>query len=366
MLLGLAGQLIPAFLVLTGEARWLGGKRRRALMLLALAVPPATEEVLLNAMHVQFHLALAVALILALDAPRTRGRKILTGMILLFAPLCGPGAIVFLPLLVLRALVERHPGRIVQVGLLGFGSALQLGFFYGQSPMRGLELPALHILAAMGMRFLVLPFTGKAGPNQLIELIPGAPWLLYALALLLLLGVAALALSAWRRRDHSLWLLAAGVLILGVTLGAGMVTRNPMHPFVPIAGPRYNYLPLSLLGLLLIAACRPGPWRRSGLVAPALATIFLLVGTYSYFKPKWYYAGGPSWRQEVQAWRKDPNHPLKVWPAPFAADLSGRPVACRPPGPLGDATAPRYCESGWVAFFHRPGASGTISPDWPR
>jgi hypothetical protein len=185
--------------------------------------------------------------------------------------------------------VERDRVRIVQVGLLGFGSALQLGFFYGLSPMRGLELPALQILAAMGMRFLVLPFTGKAGPNQLIELIPGAPWLLYALALLLLLGVAALALSAWRRRDHSLWLLAAGVLILGVTLGAGMVTRNPMHPFVPIAGPRYNYLPLSLLGLLLIAACRPGPWRRSGLVAPALATIFLLVGTYSYFKPKWYY-----------------------------------------------------------------------------
>jgi hypothetical protein len=362
MAAGLLAQLLPAFLILTGEARWLGGWMHRGAMLLAIALAPATEEVLLNVMHIQYHLALCVALILALEVPRSLGRRSFALLILFLAPLCGPGAIVFLPLFIFRALAVRDGARATQLAALALGSAIQLGLFYEASPVRGASLPPVDLLAAMAVRLFALPLSGTSGSYALADLARAKPLIMAAVALLLVAGLTALAWSAWKRRDQSLWLLGASVAILGVTLGAGLATSDPYSAFFPYAGPRYNYLPLALFGVLLLAGCRQTGGREPGAVAVGLPALFLVMGAIHYFDPGPLYAEGPNWRNEVQAWRQDPTRPLAVWPAPFAADLSGRALPCKPSGPRGDPTAPRYCESGWISYFHQSQPQSAAAP----
>jgi hypothetical protein len=86
--MALSSQLLPAILILTGRAQWLESRLAVITALLMIAITPATEEVFFNVMHIQFHLALCVALILALDLPRRRLVRIGYGMLLFLAPLC--------------------------------------------------------------------------------------------------------------------------------------------------------------------------------------------------------------------------------------------------------------------------------------
>ena len=235
MILSLLSQLMPAWLILTGEARWLNGVRPRLVMLLVMALAPTSEEVLLNVMHVQFHLALSVALIVALDVPRGRTARGISVILLLLAPLCGPGAIMFLPLLLLRALIEREHGRLVQLVALGLGAAVQMSVFYGASPVRETGLPPvnlldetmLRIIAGTSLRLLVLPFAGIPVALHLGFVAPEQPLLALALGLLPPIGFGLLGWSAWKRRDGSAWLLAGSILVMVVTLGVGLATMNP-------------------------------------------------------------------------------------------------------------------------------------------
>lgn len=64
-LIGLLFQLCPAVLILTIEEPWLQRRSVLVVSLLLIATPPASEEVWLNTLHSQFHLALCAALILS-------------------------------------------------------------------------------------------------------------------------------------------------------------------------------------------------------------------------------------------------------------------------------------------------------------
>lgn len=90
-LIGLLFQLCPAALILTSEERWLQPRSVLVVALLLIAIPPASEEVWLNTLHSQFHLALCAALILAFQ-PATGKVEMSRRGLLLLAPLSGPGA----------------------------------------------------------------------------------------------------------------------------------------------------------------------------------------------------------------------------------------------------------------------------------
>lgn len=359
MLLGLLFQLAPVALLLGAKASWLPNRQSRLAAAALVVLAPGTEEVFLNVLHIQFHLALSVAIILTLDRPRTRSARFLFAAALFLAPLCGPGAIVFLPLYALRAWVERDPARAWQSVWLGAGAAIQLLFFYHSSPIRGSPADPFVLLAGLLIRLVVLPLGGPLpavalGLEARDDLMAGG----LLVPLLALVSVAVFAALAWwvtRRRDAAPWLFLSALMVAAVSLGAGIATRPDQAAaaiLTALPGPRYNYLPIALMGLTLIAIARRED-RRQRLPAVGLIASLLIVGAASYRMTLPTYAEGPSWRAEVAAFEADSGHQLAVWPLPFSADLSGRGQRCpERVDPAGNPDDPRYCESGWVAAFY--------------
>ena len=354
--MAIAFQLMPAVLIVTGRAEWLANRFAVIAVLLMIAIAPATEEIFFNVLHIQFHLALCVALILALEVPRRRVEKFGYGVLLLLAPLCGPAAIVILPLFGLRALIDRDFGRTAQMAILAVGAATQLLLFYGPSPLRGHLAEPGTIAAAMFVRAVALPFVGIDVTYNIARAIdaPGTAgtihWAWFAAATVLLFG--ALIIVAARRRDAAIWLLLSSLSIATASL-FGMVIVKPIDLFSVFSGERYNFLPAVLLGVaFVVLAMRRGFPGRAAYAA--VTALMLFIGAFYYSKPLSGFADGPSWPAEVKAWRSDHHHPLAVWPRPWAADLSDETRPCSLPGrDLARSTDPRYCESGWIAGFYR-------------
>lgn len=347
-------QLLPAVLILTGKAQWLTRRAAVIAALLIVAIAPATEEVFFNVLHIQFHMALCAALILAFDVPQERGVRIGYGLLLFLAPLCGPGAIVILPLFAMRAAIDRDRGRLTQLAIFAAGAAIQLVLFYGSSPLRGHVAGPSTIAAAMFVRLITLPLTGMNFANAVANAISASRGFLFwvtAVTTILLFG--ALLVMAAQRRDGALWLMLAALTIATASFGLGIVIVNPADLFSVAQGERYNFLPLVLLGLTLLAlAMRPGfPGRP---VYAALCMLMLFIGAIDYPKPAHDFADGPEWPDEVRAWRNNHDYQPAVWPRPWTADLSDHARPCSPlMGDLARSTDPRYCESGWIAGYYR-------------
>ena len=177
---------------------------------------------------------------LGIERSSTRGgRRVGYGALLFLAPLCGPGAIVMVPLFALRALIDREGGRMVQLAALASGAAVQLLLFYGSSPVRGHLVGPRTIAAAMFVRLIALPAVGVDVANNLgraiyaSQVALGVGWWLFAAAAVLLFG--ALAVLAARRRDGAIWLVFSGLSIAAASLG-GMVIVDPASPFSVFAG----------------------------------------------------------------------------------------------------------------------------------
>lgn len=353
MLAGLLAQTIPALLLVTGKASWLPDMRARLLGLLLLAFLPGVEEVYLNSLHIQFHLAFACALILALDVPDGRKARILYGIPLGLAPLCGPAAIMLLPLFGLRAYVEHDRHRAYQLLVLALAASWQMLFFYTPSAVRGLAFDPINLLAAISIRMIVFPALGAGIADQvalaLEQSILGNRILLWSLASLSASLFGLMLFSMVRHRNSGFWLLSASLLVAAGSLGLGIASTNPSAAFFVSAGFRYNYLPLGLLALALVSSMLSTEGRKRTIYKTSLI-LFLMVGFIEYSRPASFIASGPSWPGEVAAWRKNPDHLLSVWPEPtYKANLSGKPYDCGLPGARwGSATAPRYCESGWM------------------
>lgn len=356
--IALVFQLLPAVLVLTASAPWLQNRAAVVTALLIIGTAPATEEVFFNVLHIQFHLALCAALILSFDVPARRAARIGYLALLFVAPLCGPGAIIILPLFVLRALIDRDLTRLPQLAALAAGAALQLLLFYGSSPLRGQVAGPATVLAAMFVRLIALPLTGIGFANHVGQIAfasQSAGGLLYrALAAVTVILFAVLIAVAAKRKDGAIWLGLAALALASASLGVGIVLVGPGDLFKVLRGERYNFLPLVLMGLFLIAMVgRSAGWGRLLFGMPLC--LALVSGTIWYFRPSPEYSEGPSWPAEVRAWRADHDHPLAVWPRPWAADLSDSTRPCSTPVPgRSRLTDPRYCESGWVAGFFRP------------
>ncbi len=358
MVMALAMQLLPAVLLLTGRAPWLARRAAVIAALLVMAIAPATEEVFLNVLHIQFHLALCAALILALEVPTGRIATIGYRVLLFLAPLCGPGVIIFLPLFALRWWIDRDRERLMQLAVLAGGAAVQLLFFYGANPLRGHLLPPPTLAATMVVRLIVMPLLGWGRADDVggdifaSQMAGGTGWWWAAGAGLLLFG--ALIGIAARRRDAAIWLILAGLGIAVASFGYGMVIIHLRDLFSVGAGERYNFLPLILLTLgLIVLAGRSNAEARS--IYALLCLLVLIEGAIRYSMPVVSASRGPSWPAEVAAWRLNHRHPLAVWPRPWTADLSDETRPCSPIGRVGaPSNDPRFCESGWVASFYHP------------
>jgi hypothetical protein len=361
MLTGLLFQLVPVALLLTGSANWLPNRLARIAASLLVVLVPGTEDVWLNVMHIQFYLALSIAIILALTPPTGKRQRLFYSVILVLGPLCGPGAIVLLPLFVLRAVSDRDGHRSLQALALAAASAVQLVFFYGESPVRGMHIGPVTLCAGLFIRLIVMPFSGPQPTGYLGE----AAQFSFAdggmlVPLLAVLAVLLFGLLGWwtlQRKDDSRWLLVAALLVAGVSLGLGTATRPDAVVYSVLSGiaaGRYNYLPGALLSLSFVSlAVREGQPRRLQRLAAALTFQLLAVGAFWYPLPSQAFASGQPWPEEVAAWRTDRDHGVRSWPDGAPANLSGRRISCPDRAlPPGDSAHPRYCESGWMSAFY--------------
>jgi hypothetical protein len=338
----LAFQACPAVLILTARADWLTGRWRRLAALALLATPPLAEQVWLHTLHSQFHLGLAAALLLALEAEAGPALTAFRLALLALGPLTGPAAILLAPLFVARALLERSPARAAQAAAIGLGAAVQLGLFYAGSRARGFGIDAPTLLAVLAVRHVALPLLG---PDVAMHFAAGAratmragatPWGPVALGAAAVLGVAAFAATRWRRPEA--WLSVAALALAAVSYVGG-IRSGPLMLDPAFAG-RYAFAPLVLIALAALAACEAAP-RARWLVGWLIA-----VGLYALLSPLPDIAHGPDWRAEVEAWRADPQHRLEVWPRGWKLDLAPGGRACRP-ATVEDPDAPDYCDQYW-------------------
>jgi hypothetical protein len=371
-------QLVPAGLVLTARGAWLADRRTVIACLALIVTAPMTEEVFGNVLHIQFHLALAAGLVLAFELPRGRAARIAVCAPLLLAPLCGPGAIVLLPLFALRTLIDRSPARLMQTLVLGAGAAAQMLLFYVSNPMRGHLLDPLTLANVLFVRLAVLPTLSA----------PLAPIIGRAMNALTMgggIGMAAmtavsLAWLAWLARaalgdglrarlrgglrggfDAGFWLILAGLALAAASYGVGMLASDPSQLFNVGSGERYNFLPLVLIGVGLVAIARR-PGGRDARVARMLVRLALLSGTITFFIPIKDMRSGPDWQREVGLWRRDHDYALHGWPRKWRVDLSDHDRPCSPPGPAAVPTDPLYCEGNWQALVQHDSRIKWLAP----
>lgn len=371
MFVALLFQLLPAVILLTGNGRWLSSRWAVVASLLVLALCPISEEVWINTMHIQFHLVLCCGLILALGVPYSGAGRLGYWLILFLAPLCGPGAIVLLPLFALRSLIERDWARVQQTIVLSVGSLIQLLVFFTPSPLRGDFLDPMTLATVLFVRLGALPFGGIIISEQVGHIVDNAYvsggivwWIIIAISLLYCGFLAILALR--HLRGEIGWLIAAALLVAAASFGGGMLISPHSAWFNVASGERYNFVPLALLGLALVAFATSGEkqYRR---MPQRLCVLVLVLAAVSYPYPMEDMTQGPRWRDEVAMWHRDHDYQLVTWPTHWTVDLSDQHRPCHPINSRVAARVdPSYCESTWVAHIkwltaeiekHRPSAT---------
>lgn len=338
-------QLLPAAVLVGSRDAWLGRPWVRPIALLVIAASPFTEEVWLNSIHGQFHLALTCALLLALEAPAKGWARTWRCIVLFIAPLAGPGAIVLAPFFVLRAAMERTPGRMVQAAALLAGTAIQLLVFLSPSGVRGQGLGIDELAAVLVVRNLLQAFASpgiaQAAAGAMRDLLeqPGLSLTILGLATLAFAPLAVTVLRNWR--TPFAWLVVPGLALATVSYWGGISTGYEL--LKPNSAMRYVFVPqvLLCLGMVWLAASAKGTART---VARVLVGLNLLFGVMFFTFDSAGIGHGPNWQDQVQAWRRDPAHPLKIWPEGWAMDLS--------PGarPCGVAPEPSWCNGAWEAM----------------
>jgi hypothetical protein len=320
-------QVAPACLLAVSDIRWLGDWRMLALALLIIAVPPYSEEVWLNTITSQFHIMLALAVILA-AMPGPGWVAWLQGLVLLFAPLCGPGGVMLFPLFVLRAWLDRSPRRLIQVLLLLPGVLVQAGVILTHpEPARTVGTQLSLVLTAITGKQILLPLLGQTDASVLAQrlyarFVAGTVPVLAVLAPLAVFG--GLGWAAWHTRNaETRWLFGACMVLMLVSYFGALAPDGPALLILVGGGNRYYFAPAALTGLVLLGVAATGRgiirYAAMGMVAWLLA-----VGVASYPHVEAWMRHGPDWRAEVAEWRADPTRPIAIWPDGWSLRLRGQ------------------------------------------
>lgn len=308
-------QLCPAILLLRCSVPWLQGRLVLVLALLAMALPVNGAEIWLNSITSQFHLALCVALILALPLERRVAARVFPGFLLVLAPLSGPIAGCLAPLFLLRAALERSRARLVQAVLLGGATLVQMAIMAAHAePDRVIGIGPHMLLLIAYIKHIVIPLDGLVEAHDIATRLTqvgqlGHPVVTAAgVTIIVALGMA-LAIRGSRIPEAS-WLFAGGLLVMALSYVGALGAHSDLLQVT--FGMRYAYVPNALFSLTLLAlATRPGFVQG----AAALLLVWVLaVGGRAYFNTDQFFASGPGWRSVLAAWRADPEHRMQAWP----------------------------------------------------
>ncbi len=314
VMVGLLVQLCPPLLILTARDQWLQSRYVRWIGCLLILFIPGSEEVWLQTLHCQFELTLCCAIILAVDLA-SGWSAIFQLVLLLLAPLAGPGSIALLPLFLIRAYVDKSRARFVQAAQLGIGSAIQLLFFFHSETLRTYALSPSMLLSIVTVRHIVIPFLGTTYSGPICaavraQLVAGqAPlWATLSSLIVFLIGAAV----AIKRSRSAFWFCCASGLVATATYFGALRGPITLLDSVKAAG-RYIFVPQALIGLFALGlAVTSKKWIST--VSWVVVAWLLTVGAWEYWHPWDFVSDGPSWRQEVTLWQADPRHDLRIWP----------------------------------------------------
>ena len=330
-------QSLPAVVLLSARDLWL----RRPFVLLAavlvVAVPVAADEVWLNSIHSQFHLALADAIILALE-PAAGAVGWFRLLLLLLGPLAGPAAWFLLPLFGLRLLSERPPDaglvqswrrwRLMQIACLALGAAIQLLFFYGHTSGRSYGIGLRTLVCVFFVKLLAVPFLGhdtalRLGQQVHDALAAGRPLWRTVVLTCGLFGV--LGWTALRARVAAVrWLFASAILVAVPGLYGAIDGR--LNLVSAMLGQRYAIVPMILFTLCLAALASD----RNRIIRTSAAILLLwiiAIGLRDEVSPHpGFFAHGPDWAGTVARWERRPGQPLAIWPEGWTMLLPPRPT----------------------------------------
>lgn len=340
-----AFQMLPAVIIVTARDAWLAPRLAKPAALLLIAAAPMAHEVWLHTLHSQFHLTICVALIVALEIPQSKPLRWLRLFILVLSPLCGPAAIVLLPFLGLKALVERRRDCWTECAALALGAAVQLLGFYYSVNVRGHSFDPAMLAPLLLVRQVVLPLAGPFAAKDAGFAIysggasAGLLIALFVLCAILLGSLLVIALRKWR--EAPIWLAVPALVIASISYYGAIA--SPKALLLPLVGERYSFVPNVLIGLSLIALASTAGGRLSRIFA-ALVAVEVLVAVVFMSGPQAEMTAGPAWRDEVAKWRADPNYRLQVWPSDWTVNLA--PGAPRCPEVAG-RDDPEYCDGHW-------------------
>lgn len=325
-------QLLCFVFILWGRSRLTDAWWKRILAcFIVLFSPVAVGEIWLNSINSPSYLGLIALLLLfhdpsgwtALTRWTVRGLLIVCG-------LTGVYSAVLFPLFTLAFLLYRTREHLYQAAILGLCFTAQVGSVLCVRSGTGLEQSRFSqvtldsALINIFFNHVATPCLGAPGARLLFHWFGMDDALAAAVAVprgggLVLAGwfsflvVALVFVVICRRRTKDKVLLVSCFVLYSVLTAVASLNGLP-------AG-RYAYLPGTIMLLLLMVAAASAPARWVRIVSGATLTLSLSYGMAVYRRDpsfsaeKW---GAPSWSREVAEWRRNSDHPLRVWPSWWA------------------------------------------------
>ncbi len=321
-LFGLLVQCFPAVLLAFSPSAWLKQRKALLLSLLILGTLPASQEVWLSSIGSQVHLNLCVALIFVLEAG-TGAYGIFQKVILVLAPLSGPGGSFLLPLFFARAFIDRSKPRLIQGLVLASASAIQLLFFY-HAQVRTLGVSPILLVNLFFVKHLVVPFLGITHGHMLAAVVHDDLLQAHPSKKVFVLTISAFvgwAVILWReKKSEPFYFFVTGLILAGLAYFGALDKRSDLL-FAQV-GYRYSFAPQILFELSFISiACLS---RRVIVRAASSALILwlLVIALKEFLVTPILFAQGPSWPTEVEKWQRDSSYVPKIWPDLWQIDLS--------------------------------------------
>ena len=331
----LAVQLLCFVLILWGRSRLTDAWWKRILACcIVLFSPVAVGEIWLNTINSMTYLGLIAFLLLFQDPDGWSARKRWTVRgVLVVCGLTGVYSAVLFPLFLMAFVLYRTREQLYQAGVLGLCFAVQVGSMLMVHTSKGLEQSrfsqvtldsalvnvfydhvAIPCLGTRGAQLLFHWF-GMDGALAAASAVPRGPGLVLAgwFSFLVLVLVFALVCRPPTR---------VKVLLLFCFVLYSVLTSVASLNSLPYS--RYAYLPGTIMLLLVLVAIATAPARWIRIACAAVLAISLWYGIVVFRQDPtltsdgW---GAPSWSHEVAAWRRNPDHLLRVWPSWWAATI---------------------------------------------
>jgi hypothetical protein len=121
--------------------------------------------------------------------------------------------------------------------------------------------------------------------------------------------------TLWRKYARELWWLYSGAVSISVLSYVWARGGTELLLTAPYAANRYSFTPHVLFALTVLGAAMTSSGRRRNIALGILGWTILIGAIDLRNEGQSQFTQGPSWLDEVAAWRQDKNHLLRIWPS---------------------------------------------------